>query len=308
MQNRKYSVGGTLLSGMIGAYVGYKYAKTNKSKNRGRKLFTDGGEVGMYDAHKANIKYLNSISEMEKMKILKNIANHYGINMDEAEEEVTYDYAEYLYEYIANDPALRMEIYRAMKSSKFAGGGGVSYNKVWEVIGINLYGKMFKERITLGRMSDKEDVKNALRRRTDLNIREVTSIKEVFAKGGMTEHGLKIGDEIMGYTKDVNELHVVNRKNNDEWHSVDLDDGKRYEGGGGVDDIEEGDIVKVKSEGGLKAEVIRIVNDFANVEFVNRRPNGGDKTGRYKLNDLKLINEQYAQGGGVSGLNDLIRG
>jgi hypothetical protein len=43
---------------------------------------------------------------------------------------------------------------------------------------------MFKERITLGRMSDKEDVKNALRRRTDLNIREVTSINEVFANGG----------------------------------------------------------------------------------------------------------------------------
>ena len=54
------------------------------------------------------------------------------------------------------------------------------------------------------------------------------------AHGGMTEHGLKVGDEIMGYTKDVNELHVVNRKNNDEWHSVDLDDGKRYAGGGGI--------------------------------------------------------------------------
>ena len=55
-----------------------------------------------------------------------------------------------------------------------------------------------------------------------------------YAKGGMTEHGLEIGDEIMGYTKKVNELHVVNRKNNDEWHSVDLDDGKRYAGGGGI--------------------------------------------------------------------------
>ena len=56
---------------------------------------------------------------------------------------------------------------------------------------------------------------------------------EKYAQGGMTEHGLEIGDEIMGYTKDVNELHVINRKN-DEWHSVDLDDGNRYAGGGGI--------------------------------------------------------------------------
>jgi hypothetical protein len=52
-----------------------------------------------------------------------------------------------------------------------------------------------------------------------------------YAKGGMTEHGLEIGDEILGYTKDVNELHVKN-SNNAEWHSVDLDDGKRYGNGG----------------------------------------------------------------------------
>jgi hypothetical protein len=58
---------------------------------------------------------------------------------------------------------------------------------------------------------------------------------KVYAKGGMTEHGLKVGDEIMGYTDNVNELHVINRKNNDEWHSVDLDDGKRYAKGGSVE-------------------------------------------------------------------------
>jgi antirestriction protein len=57
-----------------------------------------------------------------------------------------------------------------------------------------------------------------------------------YAKGGMTEHGLEIGDEIMGYTKKVNELHVINRKN-DEWHSVDLDDGRRYEDGGNINGL-----------------------------------------------------------------------
>jgi hypothetical protein len=70
------------------------------------------------------------------------------------------------------------------KGTRYAKGGSVNYTKKWEVIGINRYGKKFKEMITLGRMSDKEDVKNALRRRSDLNISEITSIKEVFAKGG----------------------------------------------------------------------------------------------------------------------------
>jgi hypothetical protein len=45
----------------------------------------------------------------------------------------------------------------------------------------------------------------------------------------------------MGYTKEVNELHVLNRKN-DEWHSVDLDDGKRYENGGGISGLN--DLIK----------------------------------------------------------------
>lgn len=70
------------------------------------------------------------------------------------------------------------------KGKRYDKGGAINYTKKWEVIGINRYGKKFKEIITLGRMSDKEDVKNALRRRSDLNISEVTSIKEVFAKGG----------------------------------------------------------------------------------------------------------------------------
>lgn len=68
--------------------------------------------------------------------------------------------------------------------SKMAKGGGVYSTKEWEVIGINQFGKKFRHRILLGRMSDENDVKNAMRRRTDLNIREITSIKQVYAGGG----------------------------------------------------------------------------------------------------------------------------
>jgi hypothetical protein len=37
---------------------------------------------------------------------------------------------------------------------------------------------MGKKEITLGRLSNEQDVKYALRRMSDLNIREVTSIKQ----------------------------------------------------------------------------------------------------------------------------------
>lgn len=54
----------------------------------------------------------------------------------------------------------------------------VSYTKNWVATYITLQGKMGKKEITLGRLSNVEDVKYALRRMYDLNIREVTSIKQ----------------------------------------------------------------------------------------------------------------------------------
>jgi len=52
---------------------------------------------------------------------------------------------------------------------------------------------------------------------------------DFFAEGGMTEHGLRVGDKIMGESKDLNAVFV---KNKDEWHNVFLDKGKRYAEGG----------------------------------------------------------------------------
>ena len=113
-----------------------------------------------------------------------------------------------------------------------AGGGGVSYIKKWEVIGINLYGKKFKEVITLGRMSDKEDVKNALKRRTDLNIREVTSIKEIFAGGGGVR---KVGGREYPFGSAWALEH--NKVNKGEKHEVPSSQRrKKYVRGGGMSD------------------------------------------------------------------------
>jgi hypothetical protein len=60
-------------------------------------------------------------------------------------------------------------------------GGQVNYKKNWEVFGILMNGKKFKKTIILGRMSDKDDVKNQIKRmqNDDFRVMEVTSIKEV---------------------------------------------------------------------------------------------------------------------------------
>jgi hypothetical protein len=137
----------------------------------------------------------------------------------------------------------------------------------------------------------------------------IDRMNETYAKGGMTEHGLEIGDEIMGYTKKVNELHVVNRKNNDEWHSVDLDDGKRYAGGGGVDYpnhyLEVEDLNRK-----INALTQQIEADYRNDEidaYTDRNERELEKLIQ-KREFLMYGKDSYSTGGGVSGLDDLIRG
>jgi hypothetical protein len=142
--------------------------------NASRKMSTGGG-VEMSDGHKANIKYLNSISETGKIIVLKNIANHYGISMKEAEEEVINEPAEYLYEYIANDPALRMEVYKSMKSIKMATGGWVLYNEDTEQL-IKVY------------PTESEARKNLLEYQGNANIVE----KSVWDQSGQMKNGGKV--------------------------------------------------------------------------------------------------------------------
>lgn len=79
-----------------------------------------GGGVGS----NRNAEYLNSLSEAERMNILNNIANHYGMSVQNAENEVTDSEAEMLYEYIT-DSALRMKVYRQMESGMYNDGGGL---------------------------------------------------------------------------------------------------------------------------------------------------------------------------------------
>jgi DNA repair protein RadC len=62
-----------------------------------------------------NGRYLDKIADSKKNKILNNIANHYAISIEEAEQEVRDADAEMLYKYIANDQSLRMDIYKELE-------------------------------------------------------------------------------------------------------------------------------------------------------------------------------------------------
>ncbi len=85
----------------------YVENRVNRSDKNRTKKFAKGGVV--------NGEYLASISEEKKNKILRNIANHYGVSLSEAEEEVKDADAEMLYEYITNE-SLRMEVYKDLKN------------------------------------------------------------------------------------------------------------------------------------------------------------------------------------------------
>ena len=109
-----------------------------------------------------NGKYLDSISADKKSKILNNIAKHYGISSKEAEEEVVDLDAENLFEYIANDNSLRMQVYNDFKRKNYAEGGSVDeyeFNKIDN------------------RIYENEEIIEALKRRKKLLLRTPEEVK-----------------------------------------------------------------------------------------------------------------------------------
>ena len=99
---------------------------TADSSNSGANMGGTMGSSVMKHGGSVNGTYLNTISSDKKSKILNNIAKQYGISVKNAEEEVKDADAEMLYEYIANDQHLRMDIYNDFKKNKYNNGGGLA--------------------------------------------------------------------------------------------------------------------------------------------------------------------------------------
>lgn len=87
--------------------------------------FEHGGSTSHSNNGKINGKYLDSLSEIKQRRILMNVANHYNISLEEANDELRDEEAELLYEYIADDNTLKMSIYYQFQDNmnKYAKGG-----------------------------------------------------------------------------------------------------------------------------------------------------------------------------------------
>ena len=118
--------------------------------------FAKGGSTKYLNNGEANGQYLDSLSQAKKKEILTNIAKHYEVSLEEANEEVRDSEAELLFEYIANNISLAMEIHRGMMIAvrEYAQGGDVSEYPEYEK-GINI-SKPFYVENDAGFMKSKE--------------------------------------------------------------------------------------------------------------------------------------------------------
>jgi hypothetical protein len=251
-RKHKYSVGGTLLSGMVGAYVGYQYGKKGKKAFK----FEDGGGVDGYNNPKNATHvliidgqnwYLEKIDSthfyMSNSPNYRGMAHHVGQHKGEPYYE---------------------EIRQWLHDTKFESGGVVGQEIVFDDNGDENTGvikeihentgdyivntddgrtilvQLDRDVISLGGMRKQAPMMEAPRKRFGFFEEGGEVDEDEYAKGGLTEHGLREGDKIRNdfsvvYPDDKkykNVIDVVDR--NGDKHFVDLDKGKRYEGGGKI--------------------------------------------------------------------------
>jgi DNA repair protein RadC len=144
------------------------------------------------------------------------------------------------------------------------------------------------------------------------NFQKVIDIKykpnNNYAHGGLTEHGLQIGDKIVDKSNySQNSIQVMN---DGRYAMVDLDKGERIEGiygkGGGVDAFKKGDkvILKFDIEYRKGNEVVYEVVGFDNDKLILEQPNRGVNSRKVQMrsyvspNDVVLFKKK-ANGGSI---------
>jgi hypothetical protein len=239
---RKYSVGGTLLSGMVGAYVGYQYGKKGKKAFK----FEDGGVIGQEIVFDDNGD--------ENTGVIKDIHENTGDYI------VSTDDGRTILVQLDRDVISLGEMRKAkpMEAPRkrfgfFEGGGGMPY-VYWT---ITFYDRYNKETFDVDVMGDYTDSEDAIKQAIDENGIYVTYENDdngemywngneivvydakkkkgynQFAQGGMTEHGLRVGDTIQADGKTFgykDEIQVIDSDKKRRF--VNLDKGNRGMGFG----------------------------------------------------------------------------
>jgi len=127
----------------------------------------------------------------------------------------------------------------------------------------------------------------------------VQRMNDSYAKGGMTEHGLRIKDTILGdYGNDT----IVVRNSMGDMERVNLNEGKRFEKGGGV----EGKKYKVinkrdKNYGKVGVNVYEWKKDKSGVLYTSLQfPNGSVSTySTREVEPFEHYDNRFSEGGGV---------
>jgi antirestriction protein len=254
-------------------------------------FFEEGGSV----SGNQNKRFLDSLDISYKQRVLRNIANHYGISIVEAEEEVTDSESENLYEYIT-DTSLRMKVYNDMKNRRYAKGGGVSGLDEYKFllkendigIGVYLITKIQAEKIQeiiskRTNSSDKENKYQAIISENNIVV-DIANISRKTAIEIQDELDKKMAngaDEVI--TINIQGYPYYLKKMGDTTH-FKLANSKE-----GIDYVIGSHIGQHKGE--------EYYSDVASWLKGGKSPNGKSYNSFY-----------YAQGGGVSGLDDLIRG
>jgi uncharacterized protein YggL (DUF469 family) len=99
--------------------------------------------------------------------------------------------------------------------------------------------------------TDIEYVKEAIKGIIDEKIEYIKEKGKKYAEGGMTEHGLRVGDKIMGENKELNSVFV---KNNDQWNLIDID----------IEDIDSDSVFAINKS---TDEMIDEIRDFIKQEY-----------------------------------------
>ena len=225
------------------------------------KKYEEGGEI--------NGNYLNSISADKKERILKNIAKHYGISLSEAEEEVKDSDAEMLYEYIANDNGLRMEVYNDIENKKYEDGGYMAKGGA---------------------------IKNQYEGRTP---------DDIWNNLSKSQRGHFVYDheqEIANY-KGIGELSSLEIRDayNSDWADLDEDIKNRFDNHTRVGQYAKGGTIKVGDKvrsttfKGVEGKVISKKGDMLFIEKYNALPNGDTQRDVLRISEV----EKMAQGGEV---------
>jgi hypothetical protein len=160
--------------------------------------FGHGGSTSHSNNGKINGEYLDSVSEIKQRRILMNIANHYQISLEEANDEVRDDEAELLYEYIADDQMLKTSLYHQFqdRKNKFEDGGVtfIEY-KDNEIMYEPTFNKYYANDVEFDTLEEAQSF---------LDSGEMSDLvrgayeRGLFAKGGKVAAKFKVGDKVVG--------------------------------------------------------------------------------------------------------------